>query len=328
VVVWFQQPKIKRRSGAAFRWMCIVGTLAALWWYVRGLDYHELGATFSRTEIWPLVVAALLGLGSHSIRALGWTVMLGPGHHIPFGRQLRYEFTAQAASAVIPARAGELLRVWLLGRDGVPATTTAVLVAVKKLYECVGLAVLVAAAPWLLPGLPLWATNAIWIFAVLVIVATVVLAVVARLPAGTRPTSRWHKPVGGMAFMRDPRRLAAALGLAVIGEMADLAAVVAVLRSLQIDFPVIAAAVILFIVDTSNLFPSGPAHAGTFEVGVLAAFDALHGQAEAAVAFALVLHTQQVVSQVVVGLPFLLPQMLSRRAERRTAQPSLEHSGQ
>src|SRR6266705_2099315 len=187
---------------------------------------------------------------------------------------------------MIPARAGEMLRVWLLRRENVPASTTAALIAVKKLFEGVGLAALSLAVPPLLPGLPRWLTNTIWAFAGAIAALTVGLVVAARRIRAAQPDSRWGRFVGGMAFLRDSRRLAAALALAAVGEVLDCAAVIACLYALDIHLPLAAAAVILFVVDTSNLFPSAPAHAGTFEVGALAAFDALHGQAAVGVAFA------------------------------------------
>ncbi|MEV0134042.1 lysylphosphatidylglycerol synthase transmembrane domain-containing protein [Dactylosporangium sp. NPDC050688] len=321
MIAWLRRPQVRQRAGTILRWVSIIGTAVALVWFVRGLDLHHLRAAFARTSPAPLVVAVGVGIGSHYVRALGWSVMLGPRYRIPFGRQVRYEFTAQAASALMPARAGEMLRVWLLRRDGVPPGTTAALVGVKKLYEGLGLALLALAAPWLLPGLPGWLTGTIWVFAAAMAALTVALVVAGRRIRADAPATRWGRFTAGLTFLRDMRRVGAAIALAVVGELADLAAVVAVLYALDIDVPLIAAAVILFVVDTSNLFPSAPAHAGTFEVGVLAAFDALGGQTAAAVAFALIFHTQQVVSQIVVGVPFLLSEMLTRRRSLGPATP-------
>ena len=46
--------------------------------------------------------------------------MLAPRHRVPVLRLFRYTIAAFAASALAPARAGEVLRVWVLRRrDGV-----------------------------------------------------------------------------------------------------------------------------------------------------------------------------------------------------------------
>ncbi len=140
-------------------------------------------------------------------------------------------------------------------------------------------------------------------------------------PGHRIPFGRQVRCTAGLTFPRDLRRVGAATALALVGELADLAAVVAVLDALDIDVSLIAAAAILDVVDISNLLPSAPAHSGTFEVGVLAAFDALGGQTAAAVAVGLIFHTQQVVSQVIVGVPFLLSEMLARRRSVGPATP-------
>jgi uncharacterized membrane protein YbhN (UPF0104 family) len=313
VIAWLRQRPVKRRLTIAFHWISVIGTLVIIWWFVRNLDLHQLGEAFAPTTPGPLAVAVVLGLASQANRALGWTVMLSPTYPVPYARQVRYELTAQAASVLMPLRAGELLRVWLLRREDVPPAATLALIAVKKLFEGLGLAALSLLALALLVGPPRWLTATAGVFAAAMIALTVGLVVGARAARAERVDSRWGRFVGGLGFLRDNRRLAAALGLAMVGEVLDCAAVEASLYALDIHLPLPAAAVILLMVDTSNLFPSGPAHAGTLEAGVLAAFEALDGPTAAAVAFAVVFHSQQVLSQLVVGVPLLLREQVGRR---------------
>src|SRR5260370_30093655 len=94
-----------------------------------------MGAAFVRVSPWTLLLALLLNIGSHFVRARGWQIMLRQRVRLPFTRLLRYEVAAQAASSISPARAGEGLRLWLLKQDDVPATTTVQLIAAKQLFE-------------------------------------------------------------------------------------------------------------------------------------------------------------------------------------------------
>ena len=79
---------------------------------------------------------------------------------------------------------------------------------------------------------------------------------------------------------------------------------------------------ILFTVDISNLLPAAPAQLGTFEVGALTALELLHVPRAAAVAFALLFHAQQVLPQIVIGLPLELHFLLVRRRSNDGAAPS------
>ena len=303
----------KRRFGIPFRIVCIVGTAAALWWFVRGLDFDALGDTFERATLWPLVLAVLLNFGSHFVRALGWFIMLGPRHRVPLGRLLSYELAAQAASSISPARAGEALRFWLLKQEAVPVATTAPLIVLEKLFGAVGLTILVAAVPWLLPGLPAWVASSIVLFAAIMLALLASASVAARRATADRLPKILSGLVGGMHFLRDSRRMLAALAAALAGEAVDVAAAVTVLYALHIELPIAAAILILFMTDVSNLLPAAPAQVGTFEVGVFSALDLLHVQHDAAFAFALLFHAQQVLPQIVVGLPFEVRFFLGRR---------------
>lgn len=304
----------KRRLGTAFRVVCVVGTILALAWYVRGLDLRALGESFVRATPVPLVLALLANLVAQHIRATGWLVMLDPGHRVPFGRLIRHEFTAQAASTVTPARAGEVVRIWLLKHyDDVPVATVGALIVLKKLFEALGLVILVGAAPWLLPGVPRWVVSTVVLFALGLLLLLAVLVVAARRVRTDQPPTILRRLVGGMHVLRDTRRTLAVLALAVLGEAADLAAVVAVLRALDIEVSLAAAGLVLFLIDLTNLLPSAPGHLGTFEVGALSAFDFLPVDTASAVAFALIFHLQQVLPQTMIGLPFLLRLPLDRR---------------
>ncbi|MFD9206350.1 lysylphosphatidylglycerol synthase transmembrane domain-containing protein [Streptomyces sioyaensis] len=303
---------LNRRLGIAFRVACIAATVTALWWFLHGIDVKTLVETFHRAMLWPLVLAALLNIGSHCVRAEGWRVMLGPRHRIPFGRLLRYELAAQAASAISPARAGEVLRFWLLRQDAVPAATTGALIVLKKVLGAVGLAVLVTAAPWLLPALPHWIRGFVAVFAALMVIELVTLVFVAHRVAPDKLPKFLRGLIGGMYFLRDSRRMFRALAVMLVGEAADAAAAGAVLYALGIDLPIAAAVMVLFFIDFSNMMPIAPGHLGTFEAGALYSLNLLHVSPDAAFAFALLFHAQQVLPQIVVGLPFEL-RLLTRR---------------
>ncbi|MBB5155623.1 lysylphosphatidylglycerol synthase transmembrane domain-containing protein [Saccharopolyspora phatthalungensis] len=302
----------------------MVATVAALWWFLHGLDLQALADTFQRAELWPLLVGVLLNFLGHLVRAQAWQVMLGPRHPIPYPRLLRYELAAQAASAISPARAGEVLRFWLLKQDDVPAGVTGALIVLKKVLGGVGLVILAVSAPWFLPGLPGWMTGFVTAFTAFMFLQLVVLLVVAHRAGKARLPKYLRSVVAGMYFLRDRKRMPFALGLMLIGEMTDAAAVAVVLLALNLHLPVAATLLTLFLIDFSNMLPVAPGHVGTFEVGALYAMDLMHVSRDSALAFALLFHAQQVLPQIVTGLPLELKLLASRRAGSALDAPSAE----
>lgn len=319
-------PGTKRWLGICVRVVFVLSTVGALWWFLRGIDVDALGRALEHAMLWPLVVAALFNIASQVVSAWGWRIMLEPRHRVPYRRLLRYEFAAQAASVVSPARAGEVIRFWFLKRDAVPPGTTGALIWLEKLFGAIAMALLVAPVPWLLSGLPGVVGGFIALFAGVMVVQLVVFVVVARRDASARVPKALRGVVDGMYFLRSPRRTGAMLAVMLLGESADAAGAVAVLYALHIDVPVAGAIMVLFLIDFSNLVPIAPGHVGTFEVGALYGLSVLHVQQDAALAFALLFHLQQVLPQVAVGLPLELRLLLTGR-HRDANPPRAEQQG-
>jgi len=151
----------------------------------------------------------------------------------------------------------------------------------------VGFTVLVVAVPWLISGLPAWCIGLIFLFGALMVFFLIMLTVLARRADPSKPPNILRSLVGGMAFLRDSRRVLAAVALALVGEAADFGAAVLLMYALGINEPIMAGALVLFMVDVSNLLPAAPGQLGTSEIGALTALALLHVPHGTALALAL-----------------------------------------
>ena len=78
-------------------------------------------------------------------RALRWQYLLAPIGHARFGPAFRTTTIGFAASAVLPARAGEVIRPYLLARqEGLSATATFATIIVERLLDAVTCVMLLA----------------------------------------------------------------------------------------------------------------------------------------------------------------------------------------
>ncbi len=283
------------------RVVTIAVIVACLWLLIRKIDWPKLGATIATASIWPLVVAAILNFVLLVGKGVCWRIMLAPRYDVPTLRLVRYTIVAFAASVLAPARAGELLRVWMLKhRDGVPTADVAAVAITEKLLDGVTMLILVAPLPWLLPDLASWVTNSIMILAALALVAFIGLYIaVGRIKD---PTSWFARFIAGMEILRSPRRLLAALAALLVVWVADLLMIWLVTHAVGIEVSLGASLLILFTLNLAITAPSTPAGVGALEVGVLAATRLLHIPDEPALAFALLYHAIQIVPLIVVGL--------------------------
>jgi uncharacterized membrane protein YbhN (UPF0104 family) len=280
--------------------IAIIAGLLAL--FVHNVDWVQLAHALHHADPAPLLVSSALYFVCLFGKALAWRIMLEPTNVVPMRRLYRYTIAAYAASALTPARAGELLRVWALKkRDGVPAADSTAVALAEKLLGAITLLIVVAPVSWLLPRLPDWvATTMLACGGIAAGLLVALFVAVGRVDAAP-PHSWFARLIAGMHIVRDPKRMllvAITLGLTW---SADLIAVTVVLHAVGIAIPVAGAMFILFTFNLAVAIPSTPAQVGALQVGALAATRVLGIPGEPALAFALLYQAMQIVPLLVVG---------------------------
>ncbi|HEX2685124.1 MAG TPA: lysylphosphatidylglycerol synthase transmembrane domain-containing protein [Kofleriaceae bacterium] len=318
---------MNRRLAIVIRTVAIAAIVAALWWFAREMNVAALGDALRTAKVWPLVVAAILNFVCLLGKAVSWRLLLAPRYKVSVLRLFRYTIAAFAASAIAPARAGEVLRVWALKRrDGVPAADTTAVAVAEKLLDGISMLIIVAPVPWLLPGLPRWVAGAIAIAAAIAIALFIVLFIaVGRVNAigranETKLRALIRRFIAGMQVLRSPKQVLGAVLVLLLVWAADLGEVMAVLYAVNIDLGPAAGLLILFTLNLTIMVPSTPAQAGALEAGALIALDLLHVGHEAALVFALLYHALQVIPLIAAGLLLELRLVLGR--DRDPAAPA------
>jgi uncharacterized membrane protein YbhN (UPF0104 family) len=295
---------MNRRLTIAIRLVVIGVVVAALWWFVRKIDFGELGKQMRSAKLWPLVLAAALNFVCMSGKAVCWHIMLAPRHRVRVSRLFRYTVATFAASAIAPARAGEVLRVWTLKRrDGVPVADTAAVAVAEKLLDGISMVILVAPVPFLLPGLPWQVAGGIALCATIALALFIGLFIAVGRVGETASSRTWvRRFVAGMHVLRSPKRVLGSLALLILVWSADLGEVMAVFYALDIHLPVAAGLLVLFSLNLWIAIPSTPAQFGALEAGAISALQLLHVGGEPAAAFALLYHALQVLPLITVGM--------------------------
>jgi len=105
-------------------------TLALLGWFFRQADLSQVWREIRAAD--PLALGLLLGVTglTYVLRALRWQYLLRPIGATRFREAFRTTVIGFAANTVLPARAGEVVRPYLLARReglSVPATFTTII---------------------------------------------------------------------------------------------------------------------------------------------------------------------------------------------------------
>jgi uncharacterized protein (TIRG00374 family) len=119
-----------------------VGLLAL---FLRGAHLDVVWTEIRQANSWLIAISCGLTVTTMVFRALRWQYLLAPIGHARFRPAFRTTTIGFAASAVLPARAGEVIRPYLLARqEGLSATATFATIVVERLVDSVTVVILLA----------------------------------------------------------------------------------------------------------------------------------------------------------------------------------------
>lgn len=287
-------------------------------------------------EVWHVVRTArpeLVAAGvvclfvSYALRALRWQVMLAPLGRTHFGPALSATIIGFAASFILPARAGEILRPWLLARrEGLDTAALITTIVIERLLDFVTVLILLAAFfTWFDPGLSAmdpamfqtvktWGTRGgygalagmVGLMAAAArpeLLLRVVEAATGWLPARLRGvvTGLAAQFAAGLAVVRDPARLALALLWSVPLWLVIAAQIWLVSVAVGVTLPPTGALLIMAILIVGVAVPTPGAVGGFHEAYRVAATAFFGADNDHAVGAAIVLHAVGFVPTLVVG---------------------------
>jgi glycosyltransferase 2 family protein len=94
----------------------IVISVLCLYYVVRGIDPRKLWETFRQVNALYLVPALIVLVALLWVRAYRWRLLMYPDEHIPLARLFSIVNIGYLFNNIIPAKVGELVRAYLVGR--------------------------------------------------------------------------------------------------------------------------------------------------------------------------------------------------------------------
>ncbi len=273
---------------------------AGLYLFVRNLDGQSVLRALAHTKPAGLAVACLLTLAQLVCRASVFRTLMVPLVLIPWLRAQRFTLASSAATALVPGRAGEFMRAYLLKRDDrVSVASTAGVTAVEKLVEALALSLVLAPIPFLLPHVQPWIRKSLF----LIVGLAAVLWLGSVLIAGRRKLPRMLTSFGaGLAAVRRPSLFGRALLASVGSWLVDLACVLAVMHAVGVTAPAASGMLVILAVNLAIAVPLVPGNLGVFELGAIAALQPFGVSYEQGLAVGLLYHLVQVVPIAVLAL--------------------------
>lgn len=300
-----------------------------LYFAVRGLSWQEVGTALADAKwMWmlPMTLVPVMSLGA---RAMRWGVFVRP--LAPAPRQALMSATAIgfAANMLLPLRAGEVIRPWVLSRKTAVTFPAAVATAaLERLFDMATLVLFFAVASLTLPlpedwqdyGRAFTATFAIFL---------VTIALWVALPKQMLGLVEWvSRPVAdrfrqrllsivrqfsaGLVGLGSVRAILAAVGWSLVAWSLLALAFGFGFFALGLDVPFFNASLTLAaVVAIAVAVPGGPGFVGMFQAGCVVGLGFYDIPRATAFSYSLLCHVAQFCATVGTGLYFFLREDLN-----------------
>ena len=323
--------------------MAVVGlAVSALFAYlaIRSVDLDLFWEGLRESDYWWLAPSLAVLAVAVLVRALRWRLLFPPATRPPVGATTRALLVGYFFNNVLPARAGEAVRVVSLHQEAGTSRAEALATAVsERLYDVLALLVLLFAAAPFLPEVG-WLRSAALLAVVLVALMLVAVVVLARW--GERPLRYALRPfavlprvdearldfaaaslVRGLAGLHRPGLALRAFAVTVGSWLVVAASFWLAMLGFDLGVDFGAALLVVIAVNLAMIIPSSAAALGVFEAATLVALRAYGVDDSRALAYAVVVHAVNFFPYVVAGLYLLHRQaLLVRRRSRLTEAPS------
>ena len=132
------EPKTRRMQPRVRNALIFLLTLGLLGVFLRSVDVAGVWGETRRASPWPLLLALAATGATYVLRALRWQYLLAPIGSTHFSVAFRTTVIGFAGSFLLPARAGEVIRPYLLARrEGLNATAVFATIILERLLDLI-----------------------------------------------------------------------------------------------------------------------------------------------------------------------------------------------
>ena len=322
-------------------------SLVCLWWAARELisdpqARREFLAAFRDADYLYLPVLLVILVAFYALKAYRWKLLLTPlGNYDTWRDCFGPMLAGFAVNNVLPARAGELLRVIVFARrTSQPVAAVLVTVALERIFDMLSILLYLSIGLMSLPGMPdelrgsalfLGALAIVGVAGAIVFLVWTQVTIrfitwglaLVRVPAGLREQigSLMETSARGLACLKSPITLLVIVGVSLLQWALNGVMMYLALRSFGVDVPVQAAMVLLGVVALAVAVPAAPGFFGVIQFCFINTLQIFPLNRAAVLAASIYYHMLQYIPVTLLGLLWLNRSGFHLR--EATAEPSL-----
>jgi uncharacterized protein (TIRG00374 family) len=266
---------------------------ASLAWVLGHTPIRESAYDLRHLNWFWVALALIFEVAANCSHAWRWRVILSPAEDVPLWRCVQSVMIGLFASEVLPAKAHEIIRGYLLThwtKIHLPLSITSI--AIEEVIDGMWLMSIYVLVTIGLPYLPRDLVRGAWALGIGVAVLSIVFLYLLfhkqhsyQVVSGHKWASQFIHFLDELHRMGQPRALAAAFGISFLYIFFQTLSVWALLHADQYDFDIRQAALIVVVFRIGTLIPNAPGNIGTLQFFTYLGVRLAGGEKEPAMVF-------------------------------------------
>ncbi|MBN1274322.1 MAG: flippase-like domain-containing protein [Candidatus Aminicenantes bacterium] len=316
---------MKKNNKNKWNWLKIVigfvVTVLALWLSFKNLDWRVLKEALLRINLIWVGLAVLNAV--FTVYALGfrWRILLASKKSVSLGYIFRLNILNQYANILVPARLGEVIRIYLIRRGaGIPVAYAAGTVLIEKMMDTFAFVTLWIAVPAVLAlqekvrgyKIAVFVCGAMAVLLLVLIWRPAVFLRLIRFASRILPHKFRDRIVGffeegfkAFHMLKDVKILIFLILLTFVLVMLEVLTNFMLFQAFDFPLPFVAALFLLLGVQVGVILPSTPGKVGVLELAVIYSLSVFSIPKSEALSFALVFHIIVFLPKILLGLYFI-----------------------
>jgi uncharacterized protein (TIRG00374 family) len=271
-----------------------VVSVASLFWTLRGAHLSELKQDLLEMNWWWVGLAVVADVCVYLWHGLRWRTLLRPVVRFPYWEPVRAIYVGLFANEVLPFRAGEVLRCYLLARHpGLPLSVSLTSALIERIFDGIwlSLCIILMLRYTVIPHSLRFLVDGAYGLGIAVLVVAVALSVImfrrhstrAALVGETGWRRQLHVLIDDLELMGHSGYLAASFLQSLPYLLLMTVPIYGALRGFGFDLGWGTAFVLMVVLRLGTVVPQAPGNLGLFQVLVVETlekiFNVVHGDA-------------------------------------------------
>ena len=256
-----------------------VASLASLLWALRGAHLGELKEDLAEMSWWWVALAVAADVSVYLWHGVRWQTLLRPVVKLKYWEPVRAIYVGLFANEVLPFRAGEVLRCYLLARNPLlPLSVSLTSALIERVFDGIWLSlfIIVMLRYTTFPHSMRYLVDGAYVLGITVLVLALILGVIMFRRHETRAAlageKGWrrqlHVLIDDLEIIGHSRSLWTSFMQSLPYLMIQIIPIYAALRAYGFDLSLGVAFVLMIVLRLSTVVPQAPGNLGLFQVVV------------------------------------------------------------